>query len=420
MRTATHRRDAQLHGDVDPGYGPVADTFRRHLADGRELGAAFAVVRDGRCVVDLWGGVRDAATRQPWERDTLVPVLSTTKGLMSMVMAVAHSRGVLHLDAPVADAWPAFAQAGKATITVRQLLSHQAGLAALDDPISAGTLTDPVALEDVLARQRPNWEPGTRQGYHAVTLGFYLGVLFRHVDPTGRTIGRAFAEDVAEPLGVDFYVGLPDTVDDQRLARFHGVHPARGIVHIGSAPRRLLLALCHPGSLTSRAFNTVVIARHPERINDRELLRHELPAFGGVGNARGIARAYGDLATGGRRMRLRSTTVAAIEAPPVPPSQGRRDLVLHTDLPFSFGFARPFPGFPLGSDGRSYAMAGAGGSIGMADPTVGLGAAYTPNRMGFGSPTDPREVALRDALYRCVGGPPQDPRRRRRPTRSQP
>lgn len=413
MRLAARTRHAPIHGDVDPGYGRVADTFRRQLLNGRELGAAFTVVREGLTVVDLWGGVRDAGTGQPWERDTLVPVFSTTKGLVSMAIAVAHGRGVLDLDAPVADTWPAFAQSGKEAITVRQLLAHQAGLAALDHPIEARILTDAAALEDRLARQRPLWEPGTRQGYHAVTLGFYLGALFRHADPAGRTIGRAFAEDVAGPLGIDFHVGLPDTVSDQQLARFHGVHPARGLVHIGTAPRRLLLALGDPRSLTSRAFNAIPIARHPERINDRELLGHELPAFGGVGNARGIARAYGELATGGRRLGLRADTITEIEAPPTPPSAGPRDLVLHTDLPFSFGFARPFPGFPLGSDGRSYAMAGAGGSIGMADPTLGLGLSYTPNRMGFGSPTDPREVTLRDAVYRCLDGPPQDPHRRR-------
>jgi CubicO group peptidase (beta-lactamase class C family) len=215
---------------------------------------------------------------------------------------------------------------------------------------------------------------------------------------------------VADPLGIEFHIGLPDRVDDRRLATFHGVHPAPGILHIGEAPRRLLLALCNPWSLTSRAFNAVPIARHPDRINDRRLLRHELAAFGGVGDARGIARAYGELATGGRRLGLRPETLAELEAPLVPPSGGGRDLVLHSEIPFSLGYARGFPGFPLGTDERSYAMAGAGGSIGMADPTLGIGFAYTPNRMGFGTPTDPREVELRDALYRCLGGRRQDPR----------
>ncbi len=399
----------QVHGDVAPGFGRVADVFRAQLVRGQATGAACAVERDGEVVVDLWGGQRDGQRGLPWERDTLVPVFSTTKGMAAMAVAVAQSRGHLDFESRVATYWPEFAQQGKHDITVRQLLSHQAGLAALDEPIGEELLADPDALAVVLARQAPLWEPGSRQGYHAVTFGFYAGELFRRVDPAHRTIGRAFAEDVAEPLGIEFHIGLPDDIDDSQLARFHGVHPARGLLHLGAAPRRLLLAFCNPRSLTMRAFRTLPTARHPEHINDRRLLRHELASIGGVGTARGIARAYGDLATGGRRLGLHPETVAALEAPVVPPPGGRRDLVLHSDLPFTLGFGRGFPGFPLGSDGRSYAMAGTGGSIGMADPTLGLGFSYTPNRMGFGSPTDPREVTLRDALYRCLGGPPQDP-----------
>ena len=379
-------RPDQVDGDVAPGLGPVADTFRHQLAQGRSIGAACAVVRDGELVVDLWGGLRDGARGLPWEGDTLVPVLSTTKGMASMAVAVAHSRGHLDLDARVCAYWPGFAQHGKDAVTVRQLLSHQAGLAALDAPIDSELLGDPDALAVPLARQAPLWEPGTRQGYHAVTFGFYASELLRRADPAGRTIGLAFAEDVAAPLGVDFHIGLPDHIDGERLATFHAVHPFRGILHLGAAPRGLL--------------------------------RHELPSFGGVGDARGIARAYGTLATGGRQLGLRPETLAALEAPVVAPPGGRRDLVLHSDIPFALGFARGFDGFPLGSDGRSYAMAGAGGSIGMADPTLGIGFAYTPNRMGFGSPTDPREVALREALYRCLGGPPQDPAARPRRRRA--
>ena len=403
----------RVHGEVAPGFGLVADVFRAQLARGQAIGAACAVERDGEPLVDLWGGQRDGDRGLPWERDTLVPVFSTTKGMASMVIAVAHSRGHLDFEEPVAAYWPEFAQNGKQQITVRQLLSHQAGLAALDEPISAELLSDPDALGPVLARQAPLWEPGSRQGYHAVTLGFYESELFRRVDPAGRTIGRAFAEDVAEPLGIAFHIGLPDDVDDRQLARFHGVHPARGLLHIGAAPRKLLVAFCNPRSLTSRAFMAIPIARHPERINDRDLLRQENASFGGVGHARGIAHAYGELATGGRRLGLRPETLVALETPGAPPSGGHRDIVLHSDIPFTLGYARSFPGFPLGSDARSYAMAGAGGSIGMADPILGIGFAYTPNRMGFGSPTDQREVALRDALYRCLGGPPQDPKAER-------
>jgi CubicO group peptidase (beta-lactamase class C family) len=398
----------QVVGEVEPGYGPVADTFRRLFADRREVGAACAVYREGRPVVDLWGGYRDGLRRLPWERDTLVPVFSVTKGMASIALAVAHSRGWLDFEERVAAYWPEFAQHGKQAITVRELMSHRAGLAALDRPVELDVLTDANRLADQLARQAPLWEPGHRQGYHACTLGFYEAELLRRVDPAGRTIGRAFAEDIAAPLAIDFHIGLPDDVGDQRLARFHGVHPARGLLHVGEVPRWLLLAFCNPRSLTARAFMAVPLARHPEDLNDRGVLRHELAAFGGVGNARGIAQAYGDLATGSPVLGLTARTLAAFEATPTAPPGGTRDLVLHSDIPFSFGHAKPFPGLPMGSSDHAYPLAGAGGSIGMADPDARLGFAYTPNLMGFGSPTDPREVALRTALYRSIGGRRQE------------
>jgi CubicO group peptidase (beta-lactamase class C family) len=403
---------AQVHGDVAPGFEPVADTFRRQVVEGQEVGAACAVQRDGALVVDLWGGYRDGPQRLPWEQDTLVPVFSTTKGMASMALGVAHSRGVLDFDERVATYWPEFAQNEKEDITLRQLLSHRAGLAVLDEPLDRAVLDDPAQLAARLARQAPLWPPGDRQGYHAWTLGFYEAEVFRRVDPAGRTLGRAFAEDVAVPLGIEFHIGLPDRVGDERLATFHGVHPARGLLHLRDFSWRLLTGLLYPRSLTHKAFTTLPLMKDPSSINDRDLLRHELPAVGGVGNARGIARAYGEMATGGAAFGLSAVTLAEFEAQPTPPPGGSQDLVLRSELVFSLGYAKPSPHLVMGSSGRAYAMAGAGGSIGMADPDLGLGFAYTPNRMGFGSPTDPREIALRRALYRCLGGRPQDPDRR--------
>ncbi len=333
--------------------------------------------------------------------------------MASIALGVAHSRGWFDLDERVASYWPEFGQSGKEDITVRQLLAHQAGLAALDRRLDLETVSDPDRLAELLARQAPLWEPGTRQGYHAWTMGFYEGELVRRVDPQGRTIGTLFAEEVARPLGLEFHIGLPEDLDDRRLGTFHGVHPARGLLHLRDAPRRLLLGLMNPWGLTSRAFMVLPLAIRPDAINDVALLRQELPAVGGVGNARAVATAYGELAAGGARLGLAPATLAAFEEPAPTPPGGSRDLVLHFDLPLSVGFAKPFEGLPLGSGPRSYAMAGAGGSMGMADPELRLGFGYTPNRMGFGNPTDPREVALREALYRCLGGPPQDPRRGR-------
>src|SRR3954451_16686560 len=183
-----------VHGDVDDGYGKVADAFRRNLSSGDEVGAAVAVYRDGRKVVDLWGGYRDGVTRAPWEQDTIVNVFSTTKGVASLAVAVAASRGWLDYDAKVADYWPEFAQAGKGDITVRQLTSHQAGLPVIDPPLTLDDLADPTKISAKLAAQVPAWTPGTRHGYHAITLGWYEGELIRRADPEGRSLGQFFAE----------------------------------------------------------------------------------------------------------------------------------------------------------------------------------------------------------------------------------
>ena len=176
-------RTIDVGGDVDEGYGKVADAFRRNLSSGKEIGAAVAVYRDGHKVVDLWGGYRNGDTRAPWEQDTLVNVFSTTKGVASLAVAVAASRGLIDYDARVADYWPDFAQAGKGAITVRQLLGHQAGLVAIKPPLTLADIADPEVMSARIAMQTPAWPPGTRQGYHAVTLGWYESELIRRVDP---------------------------------------------------------------------------------------------------------------------------------------------------------------------------------------------------------------------------------------------
>src|ERR1700742_2433023 len=221
-----------MSGDVDEGYGKVADVFRRNLSSGQEVGAAVAVYRDGRKVVDLWGGYRNGRTRAPWQRDTLVNVFSTTKGVASLAVAVAASRGLIDYDAKVADYWPEFAQAGKGAITVRQLLGHQAGLVAIKPPLTLADIGDPAKLSAKIAAQAPAWPPGTRHGYHAITLGWYQSELIRHVDPKGRTLGRFFANEIAGPLDLCLYIGLPASVNRSRVAHLVPISRAGMLLHL--------------------------------------------------------------------------------------------------------------------------------------------------------------------------------------------
>lgn len=391
-----------INGDVDEGYGKVADAFRRNLRSGQEIGAAVAVYRDGRKVVDLWGGYRNGITRAPWEQDTVVNVFSTTKGVASLAVAAAASRGWLDYDAKVADYWPEFAQAGKGSITVRQLTSHQAGLAAISPPLTLAEIADPEKLSMRIAAQVPAWPPGTRHGYHAVTLGWYQSELIRKVDPLGRTLGRFFAEEVAAPLDLDFHIGLPASVDRSRVALLKPISRGQMLLHLHTMPPLFAAAMFNPRSLTARAMSVAVGIREAGDFNRDELRIPEIPSANGTGTARSVAKLYGDAATGGSGLRLSQTVRDALEGPAVPPTEGVHDKVMRIDASFSLGFGKPTSKFVFGSTDRAYGWHGLGGSFGFADPDTGTGFGYVMNRLGYHPFSDPRELALRQALFRDV------------------
>jgi len=392
-----------VHGDVDEGYGPVADEFRRNFAERGEVGAACTVYKDGRKVVDLWGGYRDGRTRKPWEQDTLVTVFSSTKGVSGLAIAVAHARGLIDYDQPVATYWPEFAANGKEKVTVRQLLSHQAGLAAIDRPLSVTDLADLDIVASALADQKPGWEPGHRHGYHAISLGWYEGELIRRVDPAKRSLGRFFAQEIAAPLGIEFYIGVPDSLDQDRIAYIHGYKPAEMMLHVGAMPWKFVAGFLNPRSITARSFANPKVLSQTGNYNLPEVRRLELPAANGTGTVDAIAAAYGEAATGGQKLGLKQSTLDILMKPATPPSGGLLDVVLRVDSIFSVGYVKPFPSFRFGaSGGQAFGTPGAGGSFGFADPETGVGFAYAMNRTGFHLWDDPREFALRDALYQKV------------------
>lgn len=396
-------RSGLVDGDVAQGYGKVADAFRRNFDSGSEIGAAMAVYRDGIKVVDLWGGYRNGITKAPWERDTLVTVFSSTKGLASLAVAVAAAQGLISYDARVADYWPEFAQAGKDRITVRQLLSHQAGLPVIDPPLTLVDLRDPARMAAKIAAQPPAWEPGTRHGYHGITLGWYSSELIRRADPSGRTIGRFFADEVAGPLGLDFHIGLPLSIDRDRIARMHAWSRGEPLLHLNTMPARFVLGLLRPRSLTAKAFAIPGVSALDD-INRDELRALEMPAVNGIGTATSIANAYGSAATGGSEIGLTPNTLEALTMPAAPPPGGPRDQVLRVDTSFSLGFVKPYSLAQFGSSDKAFGTPGAGGSFGFADPDTGVGYGYVMNKMGFHLASDPRELKLRQALFREVLG----------------
>jgi CubicO group peptidase (beta-lactamase class C family) len=382
----------EIQGFASQGFEAVREAFVENFSRRNELGAACCIYHRGERVVDLWGGIRNTATGDLWEKDTMVLVHSATKGMAAMTMAVAHSRGWLDYEERVGRYWPEFAQQGKDKVTVRQLLAHQAGLFAFDEPVDKHVVADLDRLAVVMARQKPAWEPGTRQAYHAISLGFYEGELLRRIDPQHRSLGQFFQDEIASPLGLDFYIRLPEAVDDSRLATIEG-NPLKMIARL---PLHLMLSALNPRSNIYRALvanpgNSLSFDK--KRVYARNL---EVPSGGGVGTARAIAHAYSVFATGGRELRLRQETLQALAAPAVPPLRGFYDECLKGEVRFSLGFMKPSVNWPFGHPG-AFGSPGAGGSLGFADPQAGIGYAYVTNRMGVNT-GDPRDLALRNAM----------------------
>jgi CubicO group peptidase (beta-lactamase class C family) len=395
MSVATLNRVA-VQGHVSPGFEAVHDAFVENFAGRGELGGACCAYYRGEKIVDLWGGVRNKQSRDPWEQDTLVVVHSATKGLAAMTLAIAHSRGWLDYEQRVAYYWPEFAQNGKEKITVRQLLAHQAGLFAINEPVDRSIIADLDRLAVVLARQKPAWEPGTRQAYHALSLGFYEGELLRRIDPQHRSLGTFFQEEIASPLGEDIFIRLPESIPNARLATLAPPKPFDMLLHF---PIRLTIDAMRKNSNIRRALEInpgTGVYLDEQRIYAREL---EVPSGGAVGTARGIAHAYGAFATGGREFGLTQQTLDLLAAPAIPSTHGFYDECLKGDgVQFSLGFMKSSKVWPFGSP-SSFGSPGSGGSLGFADPAIGIGYGYVTSQMGTALTGDPRDVALREALY---------------------
>jgi CubicO group peptidase (beta-lactamase class C family) len=317
--------------------------------------------------------------------------------MTGLALALAHARGHLDYEAPVARCWPEFAEGGKGAVTVRQLLGHQAGLPIIDTRLTADIIGDLDRRDAILARQRPLWAPGQKHGYHPTSLGLYQSALMRRSDPKRRAIGAYFAEEIAAPLGLDFWIGLPRDVPGARLASLNFALPRE----FPKVPPGLMLASCNPWSTWIRAMTNPPM-RGPADFTSRDFLLAERPSTIGIGEVRALARAYGEFAGGSPVLGVGKETLDALSAPAQLPSGGGFDQILRLQTRYSLGFLRRGPTFTFGNSDTSYGTPGLGGSFAFADPDLGIGFAYAPNRLGMHLTDDPREKALRDAVYRCL------------------
>jgi CubicO group peptidase (beta-lactamase class C family) len=392
-----------IAGRCLPEFHAVRKAFERNFSERNESGAACCIYYRGNRVVDLWGGEQSPGVS--WREDTLALTFSVTKGMTAAALAVAHSRGWYDLDAPVADYWPEFAQGGKQHITVRQLFTHQAGLIAIDEPLTLEKLSDPDGMSQILARQQPAWQPSIRHGYHTLTLGWYQAELLRRVDPSHRTLGRFFQEEIARPLGVEFYIGLPDHIDNQRLAFTSGFHRLQLLLHLRELPPAMVLSGIWPRSLVARSVNPLGLC-NPAHLGNPDYRCLEIPSANGFGQAKAVAKIYSVLAGSGQDLRIRGATRRELLASPRPPASGSRDAILKLETNYCFGFSKPSRDMRFGSDATAFGCPGAGGCFGMADPKLQVAFAYVTNKMGFRIFDDPRERACREAFYACLAKQP--------------
>lgn len=388
----------EVTGRCEPGYEAVRDAFAANFTERGDVGASFALYRDGVAVVDLTGGVTEPDGTTTYGPDHLQLVFSATKGATAICAHLLAERGELDLDAPVAEYWPEFKAHGKGEVPVSWLLSHRVGLPDVDRPL---TLEDALAWDPVteaLADSAPLWEPGSDRGYHAVTYGYLVGEVVRRV--SGRSLGTFFADEVAAPLGLDFWIGLPEA-HHHRVVPLIPLGPPPG-VHFGDpdAPPpgmiQMLQMLMGADSLIARALAAPGGAFADQDVwNSPAMWSAEVPAANGITNASSLARMYAATVgeVDGVRLLGDATVRHAIDVRSSGP-----DAVLVFDIPFGLGFMRDSPFAKFGS-ASAFGHYGAGGSVGFADPDAGIAVGYAMNKMDLGIAGDPRTAALIDAVY---------------------
>jgi len=383
----------KIEGACDPKFNSVKEAFAENFEKRHEVGAAAALMLDGKSVVDIWAGYADQAKTRPWTRDTLVNVYSTTKGVTAICAHRLADKGLLDIDAPVAKYWPEFAQAGKDKLPVRFLLSHRAGLPAVRKLLDEDALFKWNKMTTALAEQEPWWEPGTRHGYHALTFGFLVGEVIRRI--TGKTPGAYLRDEIAGPLGADFHIGLDAKHDARTADMIPAPLPESG------EPNLFAEVMKNPESVAAKAFMNPPGGMRPGLVNTREWRAAEIPAGNGHGTARSLAQLYGALARGGDLNNVRVMSKEQIARCSIEQSNGPDELLI-INTRFSLGFMMSQPGSSLGPNPKSFGHPGAGGSLGYADPEAKIGFGYTMNKMQASLLIDPRATWLIDAVYESL------------------
>jgi len=378
----------EVHGHCDEKFAGLRDVLATSVEAGKDLGASFAATVDGEVVVDIWAGSTDEAQTTPWERDTLVNVYSTTKTMSFLCALVLADRGQLDFDANVASYWPEFAQNGKEGVKVWHLMNHAAGLSGLDVPVSTGDMYDWDKITGLLAAQAPWWEPGSATGYHAITQGYLIGEVVKRI--SGRSLGQFFAEEIAQPLGAEFYIGVPEEV----FPRIGYLMPPGG----GDANPA---AGGDEDSIAARTFRNPAIGALESRTT--EWRKAEIPAANGHGNARSVARVQSVLACMGEVDGVRLLSEETARSVMVERISGM-DQVLNVPLRFGLGYGLNQAEAPLSPNENVCYWGGWGGSVIIVDQDARASISYVMNKMNTGLTGDMRSANLIGGFYQSLMG----------------
>jgi CubicO group peptidase (beta-lactamase class C family) len=372
-----------IEGSYAEQFSPVASVFQQNFEDGADVGASFAVTRDGELVVDIWAGHLDGERTLLWQRDTIVNVYSTTKTMTALCALLLADRGELDFDAPVARYWPEFSHNGKADVKVSHLMSHTAGLSGLDEPTTPEDLYDWDKITSLLAAQAPWWEPGTAIGYHALTQGFLIGEVVRRI--SGMSLGTFFAQEIAQPLGTDFHIGLDKNHDDR--------------VGLLIPPPDSITEGLDPESVAARSFASPWSpAQNSQTLPWR---RAEIPAANGHGNARSVALTQAVVACGGELAGKRLLSEAGCRRALEPQFEGL-DLVLGVPLKHGLGYGLNSQVMPISPSANACFWGGWGGSTIVVDFDQRMTISYVMNRMEAGALGDLRGALLAETVYGCL------------------
>jgi len=379
-------------------FSKVEKEFKKNFEERNEVGADFCVYYNNEKVVDIWGGYKNLSTKKEWDKNTLVPVFSTSKAVSAACLSLLNSRGYLDYNERVSTYWPEFAQKGKENITVQQLLQHRAGLSAIDKKLTPEIINNYDKLDKILAKQKPHWEPGTQQGYHVWSIGWYMSALLSKIDPKGRRISEFIKEEFNQKAEGEFYIALDNDFDMSRIAKLIPFPKMKGIL---SMPFKFVKEFFKPWSVTYKSMLNPSFVSDHSNFNKEKILKLEIGSGNGVGNSRGLASIMNELfINSSSSLYLSESTLSTIMEYPDEPQQGFEDRVFKQDaFRFHCGFMKPSSKHSFSNNKESFGGFGAGGSFVMVDPKNNITMAYTMNKMSSNMMNVDREVALRNAVY---------------------